>query len=181
MAWKKWEGVAWQPMVGMQRTSVVFLYQHSISFFWSMLPPPLYAGLVGLSVIVLCSSLVGGRGDGVQSRLGHLEVPSLEEYLAGRQEDRKLLKLIHFDTLSWRDYLFLSLTNPELPWFLIILIVNCWDYLFKKNTNLFLAALGLGCCTQPFSSCRVEGRPLFVLVHGPLIAVVVSLVAEHRL
>ena len=65
-----------------------------------MLPPPLYAGLVGLSVIVLCSSLVGERGDGVQSRLGHLEVPSLEEYLAGRQEDRKLLKLIHFDTLS---------------------------------------------------------------------------------
>ena len=86
-------------MVGMQRTSVVFLYQHSISFFWSMLPPPLYAGLVGLSVIVLCSSLVGERRDGVQSRLGHLEVPYLEEYLAGRQEDRKLLKLIHSDTL----------------------------------------------------------------------------------
>ena len=40
------------------------------------------------------------EGGGVQSRLGHLEVPSLEEYLAGRQEDRKLLKLIHFDTLS---------------------------------------------------------------------------------
>lgn len=36
-----------------------------------------------------------GEGDGVQSRPGHLEVPSLEEYLTGRQEDRKLLKLIH--------------------------------------------------------------------------------------
>lgn len=84
---KKWEGVAWQPVVGMQRTSVVFLYQHSISFFWSLLPPSRYAGLVGLSVIVLCSSLLGERGDGVQSRLGHLEVPSLEEYLRDKRTE----------------------------------------------------------------------------------------------
>ena len=44
---------------------------------------------------------------------------------------------------------------------------------------LFLAALGLHCCTPAFSSCGEQG-PLFVAVHGLLIAVA-SLVAEHRL
>ena len=44
---------------------------------------------------------------------------------------------------------------------------------------LFLAALGLRCCAQAFSSCRERGL-LFVAVHGPLIAVA-SLVAELRL
>ena len=42
---------------------------------------------------------------------------------------------------------------------------------------LFLAALSLCCCAQAFSSCAEQGL-LFVLVHGPLIAVA-SLVTEH--
>ena len=44
---------------------------------------------------------------------------------------------------------------------------------------LFLAALGLRCCTQAFSSCGEQGL-LFVEVRGLLITVV-SLVAEHGL
>ena len=44
---------------------------------------------------------------------------------------------------------------------------------------LFLAALGLRCCRQAFSSCGEQGL-LFVAVRGLLI-VVVSLVAEHGL
>ena len=45
--------------------------------------------------------------------------------------------------------------------------------------NLFLAALGLRCCTQAFSSCSERGL-LFVVVRGLLIAVA-SLVVEHGL
>ena len=44
---------------------------------------------------------------------------------------------------------------------------------------LFLAALGLHCSAQAFSSCGERGL-LFVAVHGLLIAVA-SLVAEHGL
>ena len=43
---------------------------------------------------------------------------------------------------------------------------------------LFLAVLGLRCCTQVFSSCSERGL-LFVGVRGLLIAVA-SLVVEHR-
>ena len=44
---------------------------------------------------------------------------------------------------------------------------------------LFMAALGLLCCTQAFSSCGERGL-LFVAVHGLLIAVA-SLVVAHGL
>ena len=44
---------------------------------------------------------------------------------------------------------------------------------------LFLAALGLHCCMQAFSSCGEQGL-LFVVVRRLLI-VVASLVAEHGL
>ena len=44
---------------------------------------------------------------------------------------------------------------------------------------LFLAALGLRCCAQAFSSCSEQGL-LFVAVRGLLI-MVASLVAEHQL
>ena len=44
---------------------------------------------------------------------------------------------------------------------------------------LFLAALGLRCCTRAFSSCGERGL-LFVVVRGLLIAVA-SLVVEHGL
>ena len=53
--------------------------------------------------------------------------------------------------------------------------LNKFIYLFI----LFLAALGLCCCTWAFSSCG-EGGLLFVEVHGLLIAVA-SLVAEQGL
>ena len=52
-------------------------------------------------------------------------------------------------------------------------------FLFFKFYLLFLAALGLRCCTRAFSSCG-EQRLLFVAVRGLLIAVA-SLVAEHGL
>ena len=42
-----------------------------------------------------------------------------------------------------------------------------------------MAALGLRCCAQAFSSCGEQGL-LFVAVHGLLITVA-SLVAEHGL
>ena len=41
---------------------------------------------------------------------------------------------------------------------------------FNKFIYLFLAALGLRCCTWAFSSCSERGL-LFVVVHGLLIAV----------
>ena len=50
---------------------------------------------------------------------------------------------------------------------------------FYKLFILFLAALGLLCCAQAFSSCG-ERVLLFIVVHGLLIAVA-SLVAEHGL
>ena len=52
-------------------------------------------------------------------------------------------------------------------------------YLFIYLFYLFLAALGLCCCAQAFSSCGERGL-LFVVVHGLLIAVA-SLVVQYRL
>ena len=52
-------------------------------------------------------------------------------------------------------------------------------YKFIYLFYFFLAALGLHCCPQAFSSCGEQGL-LFVVVRGLLIAVA-SLVAEHRL
>ena len=52
-------------------------------------------------------------------------------------------------------------------------------FFFNKFIYLFLAALGLCCCTRAFSSCSEQGL-LFVTVHRLLIAVA-SLVAEHGL
>ena len=56
--------------------------------------------------------------------------------------------------------------------FFFIVLINLFIY-------LFLAALGLCCCTRPFSSCGERGL-LFVAVRG-LLTAVVSLVAEHGL
>ena len=50
-------------------------------------------------------------------------------------------------------------------------------FFFSYLSYLFLAALGLPCCARAFSSCS-EWGPLFVVVHGLLIAVA-SLVVEH--
>ena len=71
----------------------------------------------------------------------------------------------------------------------LFIYLNMWGFfLFYKFIYfiLFLAALGLRCCTCDFSSCGERGL-LFVAVHGLLIAVhglliaVASLVEEHRL
>ena len=65
-------------------------------------------------------------------------------------------------------------------WFL-----GFFDYLFfflkfiYLFIYLFLAALGLHCCAQAFSSCGEQGL-LFIAVHGLLIAVA-ALVADHGL
>ena len=56
------------------------------------------------------------------------------------------------------------------------------DFLFFKINlfiYLFMAALGLCCCAQAFSSCGEQGL-LFVVMHRLLIAVA-SLVVEHGL
>ena len=52
-------------------------------------------------------------------------------------------------------------------------------FFFYKFIYLFLAALGLRCCVQAFSSCGERGL-LFVAVRRLLIAVA-SFVAEHGL
>ena len=72
-----------------------------------------------------------------------------------------------YDQLLHRQFLFAS----------ICLLHKLWT--FFSFLFLFLAALGLHCCVQAFSSCGKRGL-LFVAVHGLLIAVA-SLVAEHGL
>ena len=62
-------------------------------------------------------------------------------------------------------------------WYLIVVVflfINVFIYLI-----LVLAALGLRCCAQAFSSCSELGL-LFVVVRRLLIAVA-SPVVEHRL
>ena len=60
-------------------------------------------------------------------------------------------------------------------------IVNVYYFFFLIfKFYLFLAALGLRCCAQAFSSCGERGL-LFVVVRWLLIAAVASLVVEHRL
>ena len=52
-------------------------------------------------------------------------------------------------------------------------------FFFNNFIYLFLAALGLRCCSRASSSCGERGLP-FVAVCGLLIAVA-SLIAEHGL
>ena len=71
-----------------------------------------------------------------------------------------------------------------IPWGLPDHIGQVAKLLFLKNKfiyliYLFLAVLGLHCCTRAFSSCRERGL-LFIAARGLLIAVA-SLVAEHGL
>ena len=53
------------------------------------------------------------------------------------------------------------------------------NHLILLNLAFFLAALGLRCCAQAFSSCGERGL-LFVAVRG-LLTAVAFLVAEHGL
>ena len=59
--------------------------------------------------------------------------------------------------------------------------MGAYLFIYLKNlfTYLFLAALGLCCCAQAFSSCGERGL-LFVVLRG-LLTAVASLVAEHGL
>ena len=59
------------------------------------------------------------------------------------------------------------------------MIISSQSLFIFKFIYLFLAALGLRCCTWAFSSWGERGL-LFVDVHGLLIAVA-SLVVEHGL
>ena len=60
---------------------------------------------------------------------------------------------------------------------------QCYSFIFKNKfmylIYLFLAALGLHCCTRAFSGCGEQGL-LFVALSGLLIAVA-SLVVDHGL
>ena len=72
-----------------------------------------------------------------------------------------------------------AIQDPILHLFIYLFII----YLFFKGQVfylfIYLAALGLRCCAQAFSSC-VERGLLFLAVRRLLIAVA-SLFAEHRL
>ena len=73
---------------------------------------------------------------------------------------------------SRRDFQFLSILD-----ILYSLVAIFFKFIYL--IYLFLAALGLRCCVQAFSSCGKQGL-LFVVVCRLLI-VVASLVAEHGL
>ena len=71
--------------------------------------------------------------------------------------------------------MYLKASKLNAPFFL--LCTSIFFFLTVLFIYLFLAVLGLHCCTQAFSSCGEEGL-FFVAVHGLLIAVT-SLVVEH--
>ena len=75
-------------------------------------------------------------------------------------------------TMSFLEYI--------LPHFLVLFFISLYFlHKFIYFIYLFLAALGLHCCAQAFSSCGEQGL-LFVAVRRLLIAVA-SLVVEHGL
>ena len=75
---------------------------------------------------------------------------------------------------DWLCSLYCTIYPCSLFYFLFLFLKYIYLFIY-----LFLAALGLRCCAQAFSSCSERGL-LFVAVCGLLI-VVASLVAEHRL
>ena len=77
----------------------------------------------------------------------------------------------HRSSRSLFSYMYLCVFGP------INFITNF--FFFFKFIYLFLAALGLHCCAQAFSSCG-ERELLFVVVRG-LFTEVASLVVEHGL
>ena len=98
------------------------------------------------------------------------------------------------NSLQWRDstpHRHLENSSVSIFTFIPILLINycvClffgFSLFFLKNLFIYLfiyllAALGLRCCAQAFSSCGEQGL-LFAVVHGLLIAVA-SVVAEHTL
>ena len=98
--------------------------------------------------------------------------------LDGKSGHGGSLGIVSLLTSHWSDYhLFNTYRAPGCAKPFAVISFN----LFFKNLfiYLFLAALGLRCCTRAFSSCGEWGL-LFVVVCRLLIAVA-SLVVEHRL
>ena len=102
------------------------------------------------------------------------------------------LKTLHFCETSWARHFcikelsseptFSGLFDSCALWSLELQDIYIYIYIFfflNKFIYLFLSAFGLCCGVQAFSSCS-ELRPLFVVVHGLLIAVS-FFVAEHGL
>ena len=87
--------------------------------------------------------------------------------------------MLNFETWGGlcKSCIFSSCESSFNTHFLCISFLFFFLSVFLKLINLFLAALGLRCCAQAFSSCSELGL-LFVVVRGLLIAVA-SLVAEH--
>ena len=75
-----------------------------------------------------------------------------------------------------------SRSCPGLPFTSCVTLSNLGNlfFLFYLCIYLFLATLGLCCCSQALASCSKWGINFPVAVLGPLIAGA-SLVAEHRL
>ena len=65
---------------------------------------------------------------------------------------------------------FVSLLVGRIPVSFLFFFKLIYYYFFKLFIYLFMAALGLRCCTWAFSRCGERGL-LFVVVHGLLIAV----------
>ena len=76
------------------------------------------------------------------------------------------------------DFVCIALLLPFVLGFCLSIFIFFFSSFFFFF-SLVLAALGVRCCMQAFSSCGQQGL-LLVVVHGLLIAVA-SLVAEHRL
>ena len=96
-----------------------------------------------------------------------------------------LLFLLYYILLSLLDNLFLKLFPKCILSHLLkqhvwnIVFFYFYKFIYCIYLFLFLAALGLCCCTRAFSSCGEQGL-LFVAMRGLLIAVT-SLVVEHGL
>ena len=76
-------------------------------------------------------------------------------------------------------FTFIRVMLPVLKTFLTSKPIFFFFFFLILFIYLFVAALGLRCCTRAFSSCGERGL-LFVAVHGLLIAVA-SLIVEHGL
>ena len=92
--------------------------------------------------------------------------------LAGNREGVQLFCIVSSLALAW--YAPLIQEAAKMPTLKFLSLLKKIFFIY-----LFLAALGLRCCVQAFSSCS-EQELVLVAVHGLLIAVA-SLVAEHGL
>ena len=130
----------------------------------------------------LCHTVTSTSDSGHVGNQQMLQLPGLRERLLdGWPLPPGLLVLS--PALAWGERqefpLLTLLLLTKMPVCPATLLAFNFIYLFIYLFNLFLAALGLRCYTQAFSSCGEQGL-LFVAVPGLLI-VVASLVVEHGL